>query len=110
MPKVIPVLTHAGLQGAITDLCTWLGLWWWHDVDPLRNKAGLPDLLIVGSKPRADGRPAELWREVKVPPDVLRPGQRAFGERMTAAGGDWAVWTPADWQSGRIRKQLEAIR
>lgn len=103
-------MTHAQLQKAITDLCDWLRIFWWHDVNPLMNKAGLPDLLIIGSKPRPDGRVAEAWRELKVPPDVLRPAQRAFGERVLAAGGDWAVWTPADWHSGRIRRQLQAIQ
>lgn len=103
-------MTHAQLQKNVTDLCDWMHIYWWHDVDPLRNKAGLPDLLIVGGKPHPDGRPGEKWRELKVPPDVLKPAQRQFGERQVAAGGDWAVWTPADWRSGRIRRELEAIR
>jgi hypothetical protein len=100
-------MSHAGLQEAITELCGWYGIWWWHDNDSRRNKAGLPDLWLIGSK-RADGRPAELWRELKVPPDKLRPDQERLGERCVAAGIDWDVWTPADWP-GRIRRELEAI-
>jgi len=103
-------MTHAGLQKAITDYCDWLRIWWWHDSDSRKNKAGLPDLLIVGGPRDDDEPPAELWRELKVPPDDLRPAQREFGERMNAAGGNWAVWTPADWRDGTIRRELEAIR
>jgi len=95
-------MTHAGLQEAVTDLCDWYGIFWWHDTDSRRNKSGLPDLLIIGT--------AELWRELKVPPDGLRPRQREVGQRMLAAGLNWAVWTPGDWRSGRIRAELEAIR
>lgn len=102
-------MTHANLQKAITDLCDWLRIYWWHDVDPLKNKSGLPDLLIIGRQHDA-APPAVLWREVKIPPDDLRPGQRKFRDHALAAGADWAVWTPADWQSGRIRRELEGIR
>ena len=95
-------MTHAQLQKAITDLCDWWDIWHWHDTDSRRNKSGLPDLLIIGT--------AQLWRELKVPPDTLRPGQRQFRDHALTAGCDWAIWTPADWHSGRIRRELEAIR
>ena len=103
-------MTHAGLQKAITDLADWYGIWHWHDRDSRKNKRGLPDLYLIGGICDNDGVPRELWRELKVPPDKLRPEQQEVGERMLAAGIDWAVWTPADWQSGRIRTELEAIR
>jgi len=102
-------MTHAGLQKAVTDLADWLGIWHWHDNDSRKNKAGLPDLLLIGGPSNYDG-PREMWRELKVPPDDLRPAQRELGDRMIAAGIDWAVWRPEDWQSGRIRHELEAIR
>lgn len=103
------MMTHAELQKSITDLAERLGIWWWHDNDSLRNKAGLPDLYLVGNHPRADGLPAAMWREVKVPPDDLKPKQREFGERALAAGVDWGVWTPADWPA-RVLRELKAIR
>jgi hypothetical protein len=102
-------MTHAELQKAITDLAKALGIWSWHDNYSRRNKAGLPDLLLVGPKPRADGGPAELWRELKVPPDTLKPPQRKVGERMVAAGIDWDVWWLADWHSGRIQRELGVL-
>jgi len=102
-------MTHAELQKNITDLCDWLRIFWWHDVDSRKNKSGLPDLLIIGTQNDA-APPAELWRELKVPPDTLRPGQRKFRDRALGAGSNWAIWTPDDWRSGRIRRELEAIR
>lgn len=102
-------VTHAGLQKAVTDLCDWYGLRWHHDTDSRKNKAGLPDLIIIGAQ-RAGGPVAVLWRELKVPPDKLRDEQHKFAGDLVAAGADWAVWTPDDWRSGRIRKELEEIR
>jgi hypothetical protein len=53
---------------------------------------------------------AVLWRELKVPPDKLRDDQEKFAGDLVASGSDWAVWSPDDWRSGRIRRELEAIR
>jgi hypothetical protein len=103
MPKVIEVISEADLQGAVTDLATWLGIWWWHDIDPRRNKAGWPDLYLLGKN-------GELYRELKNATRKPTPEQAALGERMTIAGVNWALWRPADWRSGRIRHELEEIR
>lgn len=103
MPKVTAVVSEADLQGAVTDLCTWYGLRWWHDADPRRNKAGLPDLIIVGLK-------GVLWRELKTDTGRMRPAQAGWAIALDAAGADIAVWRPIDWHSGRIRTELEAIR
>jgi hypothetical protein len=103
VPKVTDVASEASLQRAVTGLCTWLGIWWWHDTDPRRNKAGLPDLIIVGDH-------GILWRELKSPRGRLRPGQDILGRRLRASGQDWDTWRPADWASGRIKKELESIR
>jgi hypothetical protein len=103
-------MTHAGLQKAVTDLCDWLDIFWWHDTDSRKNKGGLPDLLIIGRRHDPARPPAQLWRELKVPPDHLSDLQRQFRDRALDAGSDWAIWTPDDWRSGRIRRELEALR
>lgn len=103
-------MSHAALQEAVTDLCDWYGIWWWHDNDSRRNKAGLPDLWLIGEQHTVGDRPAELWRELKVPPDKLKPAQEKLGRRCVAAGIDWGVWTPDDLRSDRIRRELAAIR
>lgn len=61
---------------------------------------GWPDFVIVG-------RGRILYRETKRRKGKLSPDQAAWGERITNAGGDWAVWTPADWPE-RIMRELGA--
>jgi hypothetical protein len=51
-----------------------------------------------------------LFRELKTRDGELEPDQRRWGSRITRTGGDWAVWRPADWHTGVIRRQLTAIR
>lgn len=63
---------------------------------------GFPDLVIIGRKDI-------LWREIKIPPDDLRPAQRATKYRLQALRENWAIWTPADWTSGRIEEELESV-
>jgi len=94
-------MNHAQLQAGIVGLALDLGLHC-HHCPMLTSSPGWPDLVIIGDR-------GVLWRELKVPPDRLRRGQRALGYRLQAAGQDWEVWTPASWWSGRIRGQLRAI-
>jgi hypothetical protein len=102
-------LDEASFQRAVTDLCDWYGLRWHHEVDSRKSKRGLPDLVIIGSQ-REGGPVAVLWRELKADDGKLRPDQNAWGGDLVASGSDWAVWKPEDWRSGRIRRELEAIR
>lgn len=63
-----------------------------------REVRGWPDLVIIGPA-------AVLFRELKAR-GKLSPQQRWTGERMLAAGLDFAIWRPADWESGMIDNQL----
>ena len=103
MAKPVPVVSEASLQGAVTDLCTWLGIKWYHVTDSRKDPSGWPDLVMCG-------RRKTIFRELKSATGRLRPEQRSWGERLAASGQDWALWRPADWQSGRIRNELEEIR
>lgn len=103
MPKVIEVITEADLQGAITDLCTWLGIKWYHVTDSRKDPSGWPDLVL-------SGRHGTIFRELKSATGRMRPEQKAWLFRLDESGQDAAVWRPADWRSGRIRRELEAIR
>lgn len=93
--------TH--FQKAVTDLADWLHVWWWHDQDPRRNKAGLPDLLLVG-------RHGVLWRELKTATGTLSQAQIELGDLLRWSRQDWDVWRPEDLDSGRVKRELEAIR
>lgn len=61
---------------------------------------GWPDFVLVG-------RGRILYRETKRRKGKLRPEQEAWRDRILAAGGDWAVWTPDDWPK-RIMAELGA--
>lgn len=61
--------------------------------------AGWPDLVLVHTR-----RGLMLFRELKTDRGTLTRPQRMWGDRICAAGGDWDVWRPRDWD--RIEHQL----
>lgn len=95
-------MSEAELQRLVTELCARLGLAHYHTRDSRQSEPGFPDSVIVGS--------AILFRELKSADGVLKPEQRRWGRRITRAGGNWAVWRPADWVSSVITDELTAIR
>jgi hypothetical protein len=108
-------MSEAALQKAVTDLCGYLGLRWYHAYQPKFDPAGWPDLVICGVHhgPYPPGAPPAhgiLFRELKRAGEDPTPGQLAWGHDLIAAGLSWDVWRPADLHSGRIQKELEAIR
>ena len=94
-------MTEADLQRAVIDLCRWLGLHYFHDNDSRRNRAGFPDLVIVGQH-------GVLFRELKTDKGRLRPEQATWLSRLQQAGADADVWRPAD-MPGRIKAELTAL-
>lgn len=90
-------------QKSVTDLADRLGIWWYHAYQPLRDKAGFPDLVLVGPK-------GVLFRELKDATRKPSDKQIDVGKRLTVAGADFAIWRPADMQSGRILRELQEIR
>lgn len=95
-------MSEAELQRLVADLCAELGLHHYHTFDSRRSEPGFPDSVIAGT--------GILFRELKSRDGVLKPEQRRWGRILERAGGNWAVWRPADWHSGVIRRQLEAIQ
>ena len=67
--------TGAQYQKQIVDLAEACGWLVWHDNDPRRNSAGLPDLLMVRG-------PVLLFLEVKTEKGKVRPEQEAFIGRL----------------------------
>lgn len=109
MAEIRYTATEAEFQQAVTQLAEWHGLKWWHDADSRRNKAGLPDLIIVGRQDPGEP-PAVLWRELKTATGRVSRAQQAWLDWLRLAGADAAVWRPADLASGRVRREMEAIR
>jgi hypothetical protein len=54
-----------------------------------RNPPGFPDLVLV--------RDRVLFRELKVKGGKLSPEQVEWRDQLVAAGADYTVWTPDDW-------------
>ena len=93
--------TH--LQGAVIDACRLLGVAWYHAYSSRRSVPGWPDLALCGSQ-------GFLLRELKSATGRLSLEQQQWGLMLRAAGVSWDVWRPGDLHSGRIQRELEAIR
>ena len=72
---MLKATTEAQYQKQIVDLAEACGWLVWHDNDPRRNSAGLPDLLMVRG-------PVLLFLEVKTEKGKVRPEQEAFIGRL----------------------------
>lgn len=95
-------MTEAQLQSGVTDLCKLYGLKWHHQRYSIGSGAGWPDLTICGT--------TIIFRELKRETGKCTPAQNEWGKAIDLAGHDWDVWRPTDLRSGRIQKELEAIR
>ena len=60
----------------------------YHTFDSRRSEPGFPDLVLVRDK--------ILYRELKTNKGRLTRAQKAWGESLTAAGADYAVWRPKE--------------
>jgi hypothetical protein len=95
-------MTEAQLQSAVVALCKLYGLKWHHQRYSIGSGAGWPDLTIAGRK--------LLHRELKRETGHPTEAQLAWIHVLRHAGADADVWRPSDLASGRIQKELEAIR
>jgi len=94
---------EAELLAAVRQTCRTLGLLCYHTHDSRRSERGFPDLVIVGAE-------RVIYRELKSARGRVRPEQRAWLDALTAAGQDADVWRPGDLYSGRIIRELVALR
>ena len=83
-------------QAKVISLAKQLGWLYYHTHDSRRSEPGFPDLILV--------RERVLYRELKTEKGRLTKAQKAWGDKLTAAGADSAVWRPSDMQE--IVKQL----
>jgi hypothetical protein len=93
-------MSEAKLESQVRLAVLARGGLYYHTHDSRRSDPGFPDCVIV-----IDGR--ILWRELKDQKGKLSAKQVEWGEALTAAGQDWAVWRPFDWGDGTILKELE---
>ena len=78
-----------------------LGLWGFHPLISIGSRKGWPDWCFIGKW--------IMYRELKSETGKLRPDQRKVGDLILAAGGDWAVWRPSDYLSGKIAHELAEL-
>lgn len=95
-------MTEAQLQKAVTDLCKLYGLRWHHQRISQLSKPGWPDLTIAGR--------SLLFRELKRETGHPTEAQLDWLHTLRKAGADADVWRPSDLASGRVQRELEAIR
>jgi hypothetical protein len=95
-------MTEAQLQAAVVRLCKLYGLKWHHQKYSIGSGAGWPDLTIAGR--------SLLFRELKREDGKVTRAQHDWGITLGIAGQDWDTWRPSDLASGRIQRELEALR
>lgn len=106
-------MTEDELLRAVLDLCRLRGVLAHHCRParladgtwrtPIQGDKGFPDLVIVGAR-------GVLFRELKSQGGVFTGEQAQWFRRLTNAGQDVAAWRPSDMASGRIPREIEAIR
>ena len=83
-------------QTQVVSLAKQFGWMVYHTYDSRRSEPGFPDLVLV--------RDRILYRELKSETGRITPTQKQWGERLTLAGADYAIWRPSDMP--HIIKQL----
>lgn len=94
-------MSEAQFQQRIIDYCLLRGLLVFHDNDSRRNRAGFPDLVIVGDH-------GAIFAELKTDTGKVRPEQETWLLRLRAAGETAYIWRPSNWDL--IVARLDAIR
>ena len=97
------LMTEAHFQGSVISVCKLFGVAWFHPHYSERSVPGWPDLAICGTR-------GFLLRELKTEMGKLTSEQEKWGDLLKLAGQNWDVWRPADLHSGRIQRELQAIR
>lgn len=95
-------MTEDELLAFVVKRAEQLNLMWFHSFDSRRDKIhGWPDLVLAGH--------GILYRELKSADGPVSVQQMRWGRALRAGGGDWAVWRPADIESGRVQRELREL-
>jgi VRR-NUC domain len=93
--------TEKAFQQSVVDLARLLQWRVFYVRDSRGSPGGWPDLTLCKDR--------LLFRELKAERGRLSLEQEAWGELLTRAGCDWAVWRPPDWPAieATLKGQLE---
>lgn len=100
-------LTEAQFEAGVLALCTARDLWVYRVPKLTRSgvrgrSKGWPDLVISSEN-------HVIFRELKTEQGSTSAHQDMWGWRLGRAGLDWALWRPADLDSGKIEAELDAL-
>lgn len=95
-------MSEEELDSEINKRCRVRNLWTYHTYDSRRSEKGWLDRVIVGAH--------VAFRELKTERGRLSSEQLDVIARLEAAGADVGVWRPSDLLSGRIDRELDAVR
>jgi hypothetical protein len=95
-------MTERQLEDAVRALLKVHGLWGYHTADSRGSQPGWPDWVILGR--------TVLYRELKTSEGQLSPAQSRVRNLLRVARADWGIWRPADLASGRIDRELRALK
>ncbi len=98
-------MTEAELQALITERCDDLGILWFHDAVPYRNRCtpGFPDLVLAGPHGPV------IFAELKSDDGARSFEQARWARAIRHGGGHYRLWKPADWESGTIQRELREL-
>ena len=80
-------VTEKAFQAHIVKYARNRGWFVYHTYDSRKCEPGFPDLVLV--------RDNVLFRELKSEKGRVTPTQKAWGDALTGAGADFAVWKPS---------------
>ena len=86
----IPHMPEHAWQDRVTGLCDWYRLLWYHVHDSRKDRAGFPDLVIVGPGGIA-------FAELKSTSGKVSAAQEEWYLGLRRAGGRAYIWRPEDW-------------
>lgn len=93
-------MAEAPFQEKIENFCDWLRLLNYHVYDSRRDKAGFPDLVIVGPG-------GTIFAELKSTTGKVSAAQQEWHTRLNESGATAYVWRPEDWDD--IERILKAL-
>lgn len=93
------------LQDGIMELAATLGFLAYHTHDSRRSPQGFPDLLLVHGPRRRT-----IYAELKGMRGHVTEAQGLWLYTLARAGNHVYLWTPVDWVTGMIERELRGPR
>lgn len=95
-------VTEQELYERVTDRIAFYRLGHYHSHTARRDEAGWPDLVVWGPG-------GLLFRELKSAEGRQSRAQVRVMRSLRAAGANFAIWRPAEWEAGVVDHELRLI-